>query len=318
MPLDPRILHARRRFDGGARFTGRDGLELMSVSARMSSPNAEAHRTRVATAAFGDMLVTRIRSQHLESERGGALLDDAYSEYAQLGLITHGTFHIQQGSHERAVNAGELSLLVDSLPFRTRIEDQAEAIQLYLPLSLMKSYGITPAEWAGRSWGSTPSARVLRQLLVSITASPDAIPAGTREHVGNAVRELALAALHEAAAGMPARYEAGIAHRIRARALIGERFTDPTFDLSALAASLNVSLRYLHSLFADEETTPGELLRGTRLRHGAALLRGPQAVRRTIATVATASGYRGEDQFIRAFRRMYGTTPAEYRAQNPG
>lgn len=314
--VDNAMLERRGPFEGGALFSGAEGLVGLSVSSRMSSPRPHHHRTLVATTTFGEMFATRIRSRHLHAERTPDRLDDPYSGYAQLGFVLSGRMHIEQSGRHGTIEPGAASLLVGSLPFRTRIDDEAESIQLYLPLRLMLAHGYAPEAWAGRSWEVTPSASVLREILRSVTSGSHPVPAASASHVGHALREFALAVLHEAADRVHAGYDARAMYRERAQAAIADRFADPSFGVAALADELRVSPRYLHTLFQGEDLSAGAQLRATRIRHAATLLAGSRTRDLTIAAIARLSGFGGDDQFARAFRRAHGVTPSEYRARH--
>ncbi|WP_169748187.1 helix-turn-helix domain-containing protein [Microbacterium azadirachtae] len=316
MTVDHAMRERRDRFEGGALFIGPEGLEGLSVSSRMSSPRPHHHRTLVATTTFGEMFATRIRSRHLHAERSRDRLDDPYAGYAQLGFVLSGRMQIEQGGRQSAIAPGSVSVLVGSLPFRTRIDDEAESIQLYVPLRLMRAHGYAPESWAGLTWGTTPSAIALHELLRTVTSGTNPVPATSATHVGHALRELALAVLHEAADRVHAGYDARAMYRERAQAVIADRFADPSFDVAALAEELRVSPRYLHALFHGEDLSAGAQLRATRIRHAATLLAGVRTRDLTIAEVARLSGFGGDDQFARAFRRAHGITPSQYRAQH--
>ncbi|MCE4026876.1 helix-turn-helix domain-containing protein [Microbacterium sp. Au-Mic1] len=316
--VDHAMRERRGPFEGGALFSGPEGLARLSVSSRMSSPSPHRHRTLVATTTFGEMFATRIRSRHLHAERTPEGLDDPYSGYAQIGFVLSGRMRIEQSGRQSAIGPGTVSLLVGSIPFRTRIDDEAESVQLYLPLRLMLAHGYAPEAWAGLTWESTPSAMALHQVLRAVTNGANPVPASSATHVGHALREFALAALHEAADRVPAGYDAKAMYRERAKAVIADRFADPSFDVAALAEDLRVSPRYLHALFHGEDLSAGALLRETRIRLAGTLLAGSRTRNLTIAAIARLSGFGGDDQFSRAFRRAHGVTPSEYRAQHRG
>lgn len=316
MTVDHAMLERRGPFEGGALFTGPEGLAALSVSSRMSSPRPHQHRTLVATTTFGEMFATRIRTRHLHAERLPDRPDDPYSGYAQLGFVLSGRMWIEQSGRQGTIAPGTVSLLVGSLPFRTRIDDEAESLQLYVPLRLMRAHGYAPEAWAGLTWDATPSSIALHDVLRTVTSGANPVPEASATHVGHALREFALAVMHEAADRVHAGYDARAMYRERAQAVIADRFADPSFDVAALAEELRVSPRYLYALFQGEELSVGAQLRATRIRHAETLLAGSRTRDLTVAAIARLSGFGGDDQFTRAFRRAHGVTPSQYRAQH--
>ncbi|OQR62875.1 AraC family transcriptional regulator [Streptomyces maremycinicus] len=89
--------------------------------------------------------------------------------------------------------------------------------------------------------------------------------------------------------------------------------TDPDLSPEVIARAHHISVRYLHKLFKDEDTTVGrwilrrrlEECRRDLLRHG----RGG----RTIAAVAARWGFLSATHFSRVFRSAYGMSPREWR-----
>ena len=84
-------------------------------------------------------------------------------------------------------------------------------------------------------------------------------------------------------------------------------------SVASLAASLNVTPRYLQRLFEAEGTTFSDYLLGQRLARAHRLLCDPGADHRAISTIAYDVGFGDLSYFNRRFRRQYGLTPRELR-----
>ena len=80
-----------------------------------------------------------------------------------------------------------------------------------------------------------------------------------------------------------------------------------------LAASLNVTPRYLQRLFESDGTTFSEYLMAQRLARAHRLLCESGASRTAISTIAYDVGFGDLSYFNRRFRRQYGLTPREVR-----
>jgi transcriptional regulator GlxA family with amidase domain len=84
------------------------------------------------------------------------------------------------------------------------------------------------------------------------------------------------------------------------------------YDLVALAATFNVSTRTLLRRFADETgRSPLAHLQASRVRRGRHLL---ETTDRTVASIATAVGYRDPATFAALFAKHTGRRPSDYRA----
>jgi AraC-like DNA-binding protein len=87
-------------------------------------------------------------------------------------------------------------------------------------------------------------------------------------------------------------------------------------SVGALAASLNVTPRYLQRLFESDGTTFSEYLMAQRLARAHRLLCESGANHTAISTIAYDVGFGDLSYFNRRFRRQYGLTPREVRGDN--
>jgi AraC-like DNA-binding protein len=84
-------------------------------------------------------------------------------------------------------------------------------------------------------------------------------------------------------------------------------------SVAALAASLNVTPRYVQRLFETDGTTFSEFVLAQRLARAHRLLCEPQTGANAISTIAYDVGFGDLSYFNRRFRRQYGVTPREVR-----
>jgi AraC-like DNA-binding protein len=86
-------------------------------------------------------------------------------------------------------------------------------------------------------------------------------------------------------------------------------------SVSAVAASLNVTPRYVQRLFEAEGTTFSEFLVGQRLARAHRMLCDPGTNQIAISTIAYDVGFGDLSYFNRRFRRHYGLTPREVKGE---
>jgi AraC-like DNA-binding protein len=84
-------------------------------------------------------------------------------------------------------------------------------------------------------------------------------------------------------------------------------------SVGSLAATLNVTPRYVQRLFEADGTTFSEYLMEQRLARAHRLLCEPGASHTAISTIAYDVGFGDLSHFNRRFRRQYGLTPRELR-----
>lgn len=95
---------------------------------------------------------------------------------------------------------------------------------------------------------------------------------------------------------------------------IATNFAGGDVSASALAIRHRVTTRYIHKLFEHEGTTLSKFVLGQRLNHAHRMLTDPRSAGQTIGSLAFAAGFGDLSTFNHAFRRHYGATPSEVRA----
>lgn len=102
-----------------------------------------------------------------------------------------------------------------------------------------------------------------------------------------------------------------------------DNFAQPGLSASVVAEKFNVSVRYVHQLFADfgTETGAGEkrtflaTLNLLRLEYAACLLKSEDSAAMTVTEVAWRCGYSDAVYFGKVFKLRYGAAPGKMRAQ---
>lgn len=102
------------------------------------------------------------------------------------------------------------------------------------------------------------------------------------------------------------------AHLRRAEAFTRKRLADASLTPQAVADGCGISIRYLHSIFADTDRTIAQYIRDQRLLAARDLLGVPGTLR--MAEIAYRFGFADQASFSRQFRAKFGKTPSEFRA----
>jgi len=166
--------------------------------------------------------------------------------------------------------------------------------------------------------GDRGMASLISSLALQLPEHLDDASAGTR--LGAAVLDLLTA-------GMAARLDRDGAvpphtrqHAllVRIRAWIEEHLGDPDLSPSDVAAAHHISLRYLHKLFAGEQSTVAGWIRWRRLERCRRELLDPTQAMRPVSAIAARWGILNAAHFSRVFRDTYGLAPAEYRRLHLG
>jgi AraC-like DNA-binding protein len=125
---------------------------------------------------------------------------------------------------------------------------------------------------------------------------------------------LAIGATRDAAAIAEGR---GVrAARLRViKADIADRLAQHDLAIAAVASRQRISESYVRKLFENEGSSFSEWVLGERLIRAHRMLTDPRFAGRSIASVAFDTGFSDVSYFNRSFRRRFGATPSEIRAE---
>ncbi|MDT3446078.1 MULTISPECIES: helix-turn-helix domain-containing protein [unclassified Pseudofrankia] len=147
--------------------------------------------------------------------------------------------------------------------------------------------------------------------LVRDAPSLSADPAAST--LGRGSIELARALLASAAHAEPhARAVLAETLLTQIRAYCRQHLADSDLRPAVIAATHNISLRYLYKICAQADFSLEQWIIGERLRGAREELMRPESRHRTIAMVARRWGFSDPTHFTRRFRGTYGLTPREW------
>src|SRR5262249_7681369 len=112
-----------------------------------------------------------------------------------------------------------------------------------------------------------------------------------------------------------ASYSIRWAHLLRARRFIDRHLGDPALSPPKIALELGISVRYLARIFEVSGQTVGSWILERRLERAYRTLGSRAFSHRSISATAYAAGFNDAAHFSRAFRKRYGLSPRDHRAQ---
>jgi AraC-like DNA-binding protein len=162
----------------------------------------------------------------------------------------------------------------------------------------------------------TPALQLLTHYVQSLEDTPTLATPLLRQRAVAHVHDLialSVGAVREAA-DIAHRRSAGAARLNVIKDYIARNLGE-NLSVGVLAMRYQVTPRYVQKLFEMEGTTFTAYVLDQRLAHAHRLLADPGPAREKIATIAFDSGFGDISYFNEAFRRRYGATPSDVRAQ---
>lgn len=241
--------------------------------------------------------------------------DNAHLREATFLLVSHraGVVHYECDSSVVTARPGDMVLTDLTRPLKSTIEPGGlVSFSVVLPHSALAETTTAATVKLGGSGRVT-------ELIDGYMRSLEAMPAQTIATHGamfaGHIRDLVLCALRDGPADESAQPALGAARMTKAMKLIEARLGDPELSPADVAASLGISVRYLHLLFEETGVTFSRHVIERRLALAHDELSDPNRAGRTIADIALRWGFNSFSHFTRRFRARYGLAPSELRRQ---
>lgn len=248
----------------------------------------------------GPLQLVDFRSSAIAYTRHGADFDADGADDLRILLPTAGAIRVASAGTTARVVPGDAAVLSMRHGFRIEQDDRARALILSCPSMLWTAP--LPPGLALTDLGAGSGA-VVRAMMREASAKATSLDGS------------GFAAIMESAVGLLAH---GVATNeddlvVRARAVVEQHADDSAFAPQDLAHLLGQSLRGVQYGLSRVGTTPAGLIREVRLQRAAQRLRQASWARRTVSSIAHASGFGSLSAFNAAFRAAYSESPAEHR-----
>jgi AraC family transcriptional regulator, positive regulator of tynA and feaB len=248
----------------------------------------------------------RVERTHRDFRSDG--MEHYYAIFQMAGQST-----VVQNDHTVELTVGDVALVDAARPV-TYVSEKRNGHWLSLQLprqSLISHLGFEP-EGGLRRHGETLAARLCFRLLQDAVNERGSSPASAEPYMQLAIYDL-LGALF-AASDLPTISSHTDKLFKRVCDIIKDRFAEPDFGPSEVAAEAGISLRYLQKLFTARGSTCTDFIHSVRLDHAARQLhrRGLLNTSQPISEIAYASGFTNYTHFARQFRRRFGHPPVAH------
>lgn len=224
-----------------------------------------------------------------------------------INAVRHGTWRFTDPAGGDAAVASTGRFVVRA-PWRsTRIATAPGTLATVLVVPAAE-LGRNAAEKSPTGSLASPEARVLMAHVATVGEVIDGLSAQGVGASRDALVELARGAVHRRFDDTEPALAPALARA--AMTIADTLLDDPSLSPQLLATELSVSVRTLHRAFAVADETPGGYIRRRRLERARRDLAAPG--RLPVADIAARWQFADSSHFVRAFKRRYGETPAQY------
>ncbi|WP_113705149.1 helix-turn-helix domain-containing protein [Nonomuraea lactucae] len=265
-------------------------------------------RGKVRASKVQDAVITDLRVGSIIRTVGA---HDDLNDQVRMYVMRRGAWNLAlpRDRSEITVATGQFILRHNGRPSNFEVAPGTTARVLVLPASLRPLIG--DRHIAGPAGSAEVRVLMAHANMVHATLN-DLTPAGVRA-ARDALIELAKGVLRQQVDGAEPLLAPALAQA--AKDLADSHLADPGLSPTMLARELNVSVRTLQRAFASAEESVSAYIRRRRLEQ-ARLDLTALSVRPVITELAARWQFADSSHFIRAFKRQYGQTPAEYGRAN--
>jgi AraC family transcriptional activator of tynA and feaB len=287
----------------------------LSFDVRPTFRTPEDFRGAVTQRSIGELMLVDCTSSPWHGHRGHDQIGGEGSEHRSeniLGFqfVCKGVEVVREGSRELALKAGDVVLWDGLQPTDVEIVEPFYKRTLLFPRDRVLSICPQLAELSALpSLDGSGSARLLvRYMNALATELPLLDHAGTLAAV-NAALELLRAAVEPRVPS--SRSATRAAMRAEIQRYVRTRLQDPALGPPSIARAYAMSVRALHALFEDADTSVAGLVRSERLARCLEDLQRPNGG--SVTDIAFRWGFCDAAHFSRVFKREFGATPSEIR-----
>ena len=221
------------------------------------------------------------------------------------------------GSEEVIYEPGDIGVVARNDSFRARSEAGFAFDQLLVPGPAVRSLLARGVERAQILRAGDPMNAIVGSAMTAALSNLSRLPEPLAESVLHNIFALAALAAGPSEEGRQAGRAAQRAQQLEtAKRHIERRLSDPDLSPADVAVALRISPRTLYALFESAGDSFGRYVLERRLARCREALTAPGASPLAIADLAFASGFNSLATFNRTFKRRFGQSPSDVRAES--
>ena len=265
------------------------------------------------TVASGHWLLTHTISSPVGVTVRRRHIDRNARDMVVIGLAVDGIGYQEQGGRGAQLHAGDISFLSRAHPIVAGTQSTYEEIRLAVPRETFEAQVGSVDALAGRSIGAHARSAAFGHGLRSAARSIAWMSEGEAQAAVDGALHL-LGRLVRDGAGAAGAEISHAAVRSLAHAHIARRMHDPDLSPGDIPAALGISRSSLYRAFAESDGIAAAI-RDARLDLARRRLETPRDDTLRIATIAYACGFTDVPTFNRGFRKRFGLSPRDLRAE---
>ncbi len=262
----------------------------------------------------GDLPLTRFSSSPLSFCKWPVdTLSSENRSYVVITQVAGARRYSQQGA-EVLLRAGDSTIIDSAVPWSSSCNSDCVRLYLRVPWWRMQDrLRMREIPVAKRISGQAVAGGTLSRLLQFLYDEAEWMPEEELSTALNTLFEtLAYMSGEKISPSNPQCLNSRIFH------FVDSHISEPTLGPYGVASAMGISVRHVHRVFSASGMTIGDYIRSRRLEQCRKDLANPQLDRKTITEIAFCRGFSDAAHFSHLFRKKYGISARQFRAQSAG
>lgn len=269
----------------------------------------------VTHTTLGKAICSEVRSNQQRVFRTPSRIARSDADFVLIALGRHGVGGVVQDGRDTAIRPGEFALYDTTRPYELQFDHAFTQTIFKVPREMLqRRLGGTEVLTAVSFGPDRPLQKLAYDFIAQLCRSADQIEQEHAVRLSEQALDLVAMAVSERLSTQPlpaSTHRSGLLYRLKSH--IRAHLSDPDLSLSATAAALGLSPRYVNDLLSDEKTSFQRYVLTERLAQCHRDLSSPMLAHRQIGEIAFAWGFNDLSHFGRVFREHYGMSPREWR-----
>ena len=277
-------------------------------------PSDRVFRAELTASELGPVTLSRVWAEPHCVRRSADLIESRPHDTFMFSLMLAGAGILAQQGREVALGVGDASLYDGSQPFSLALPQLFDMIVLQFERdALLQRCPMVEQLTASRLPADAPGFALVSSVLRSLNQDALSDDTDLSKQLGTSVLDILAVALAEHFGAATTMESQRKKYFLRACGYINANVDDPSLNPSQIASAVGLSVRYLHLLFRENDTSVTRFMFSRRLAKCYGDLVDPTKAHLSVTDIAHSHGFKTAAHFTRRFTDAYGENPSTVR-----
>jgi len=264
--------------------------------------------------SLGNVSISSITTDGYDVFRTKSTISGSKADDFLVSVQTKGSSVIRQLGREAVLSPGDFTIYDSTAPYHLHFTDRLSQIVVQIPRDLMKEHFAVPeALTAKRIQGGRGLAEITTTFAQTAFQQSLTLDERSQAQVAQTLLELLTSSIRNCVDDTPRVSLTRETQLIRIKRFIADHLREQNLTPALIAASHNISVRYLQILFELEQVSPARYIRDLRLERARQDLSSRSNAHKSISQICFSWGFNDTAYFSRAFKLKFGQSPRGYR-----